>query len=51
MNCVDEYVTAGPPMLSIVPIENLWIEANYRETQIGRMRVGDPVAERARSSS
>src|SRR5882724_6273121 len=29
-------------MLSIVPIDNLWIEANYRETQIGRMKVGDP---------
>jgi membrane fusion protein (multidrug efflux system) len=30
-------------MLSIVPIDNLWVEANYRETQIGRMKVGDPV--------
>ena len=40
---VGEYVTAGTRMLSIVPIENLWIEANYRETQIGRMKVGDPV--------
>ncbi len=40
---VGEYVTAGTHMLSIVPIDNLWIEANYRETQIGRMQVGDPV--------
>jgi membrane fusion protein (multidrug efflux system) len=40
---VGEYVTAGTTMLSIVPIDNLWIEANYRETQIGRMKVGDPV--------
>ncbi len=39
---VGEYVTAGTPMLSIVPINNLWVEANYRETQIGRMRPGDP---------
>ena len=30
-------------MLSIVPTENLWVEANYRETQTGRMKVGDPV--------
>src|SRR4029077_13967515 len=29
-------------MLSIVPVSDLWIEANYRETQIGRMKVGDP---------
>jgi len=40
---VGEYVAAGTGMLSIVPIEGLWVEANYRETQIGRMKVGDPV--------
>jgi membrane fusion protein, multidrug efflux system len=40
---VGEYVTAGTRMLSVVPINNLWIEANYRETQIGQMNVGDPV--------
>jgi membrane fusion protein, multidrug efflux system len=39
---VGEYVAAGTRMLSIVPIDNLWIEANYRETQVGRMKVGDP---------
>ena len=40
---VGEYVVAGTDMLSIVPTENLWVEANYRETQIGRMKAGDPV--------
>jgi membrane fusion protein (multidrug efflux system) len=30
-------------MLSVVPTSNLWIEANYRETQTGEMRIGDPV--------
>jgi membrane fusion protein, multidrug efflux system len=40
---VGEYVAAGTRMLSIVPIHDLWVEANYRETQIGRMKVGDPV--------
>ena len=40
---VGEYVAAGTPMLSIVPIQNLWVEANYRETQIGQMKIGDPV--------
>jgi membrane fusion protein, multidrug efflux system len=37
-----EYVTAGTRILSIVPIADLWIEANFRETQIGRMKAGDP---------
>jgi membrane fusion protein (multidrug efflux system) len=40
---VGEYVTAGTSMLAIVPIDNLWIEANYRETQVGHMKTGDPV--------
>jgi membrane fusion protein, multidrug efflux system len=40
---VGEYVTAGTRVLSVVPVNNLWIEANYRETQIGQMKVGDPV--------
>jgi membrane fusion protein, multidrug efflux system len=40
---VGEYVIAGTRMLSIVPTNNLWIEANYRETQVGQMKVGDPV--------
>jgi membrane fusion protein (multidrug efflux system) len=40
---VGEYVTAGTRMLSVVPSTNLWIEANYRETQLGQMKVGDPV--------
>ena len=38
-----EYVTAGTRILSIVPTSDLWIEANYRETQVGRMKAGDPV--------
>ena len=40
---VGEYVAAGTRMLSIVPINDLWVEANYRETQVGGMKVGDPV--------
>jgi len=40
---VGEYVASGTPLLSIVPTQNLWVEANYRETQIGPMKIGDPV--------
>jgi membrane fusion protein, multidrug efflux system len=40
---VGEYVSAGTRMLSVVPTNSLWIEANYRETQVGQMKVGDPV--------
>lgn len=41
---IGEYVTAGTRMLSIVPKEGLWIEANFRETQLARMRPGQPAS-------
>ncbi|MDB5412953.1 MAG: HlyD family secretion protein [Rubritepida sp.] len=41
---VGEYVTPGTRMLSVVPIEGLWIEANFRETQLARMAPDQPVA-------
>ena len=40
---VGTYVVAGTHMMSVVPIGDLWIDANYRETQVGRMKPGDPV--------
>jgi membrane fusion protein, multidrug efflux system len=39
---VGTYVAAGTQMMSIVPIQDLWIDANYRETQITYMKPGDP---------
>jgi membrane fusion protein, multidrug efflux system len=39
---VGMYVAAATQMMSIVPIQDLWIDANYRETQITYMKPGDP---------
>ena len=39
------YVTAGTQLLSIVP-HNVWVIANYKETQTRDMRVGQPVGVR-----
>jgi membrane fusion protein (multidrug efflux system) len=41
---VGEYVTVGTRMLSIVPRDGLWVEANFRETQMAGMKEGQPVA-------
>ncbi len=40
---VGQYVQPGTRMLTVVPVQNTYIEANFKETQIGRMRVGQPV--------
>jgi membrane fusion protein, multidrug efflux system len=40
---VGQYVQPGTRLMSIVPVERLYITANFKETQIGRMRPGQPV--------
>jgi membrane fusion protein, multidrug efflux system len=39
---VGAYVTAGTQLLSIAPAHGLWVDANFKEDQIGRMRPGQP---------
>jgi membrane fusion protein, multidrug efflux system len=36
------YATPGAPVLSIVSTEELWIEANFKETQLTHVAVGQP---------
>jgi membrane fusion protein (multidrug efflux system) len=38
-----KYVQIGQPLLTIVDEENIWVSANFKETQIKDMRVGQPV--------
>jgi membrane fusion protein, multidrug efflux system len=40
---VGQYVTPGQRLMSIVPVQAIYIEANFKETQIGLMRPGQPV--------
>ena len=37
-----QFVVAGQKLLSLVSTEHLWVVANFKETQIGRVRVGQP---------
>ena len=39
---VGQYVTAGTRLMSIVPLEQLYIIANFKETQLALMRPGQP---------
>jgi membrane fusion protein (multidrug efflux system) len=38
-----QVVSPGQPLLAVVPLDGLWIEANYKETDLARVRPGDPV--------
>ena len=39
---VGAYVTAGTHLLSIVPAQGLWVNANFKEDQLRAMRAGEP---------
>ena len=39
---VGDYVQPGTRLLTLVPLHALYVTANFKETQTGRMRVGQP---------
>jgi membrane fusion protein (multidrug efflux system) len=41
---VGAYVSPGKPVLTLVPLDAIYIDANFRETQLARVRVGLPVS-------
>ena len=40
---VGERVQAGAPLMAIVPLDQLWVDANFKESQLRDMRIGQPV--------
>jgi membrane fusion protein (multidrug efflux system) len=40
---VGQVVQAGRPVLALVPLNNVWVEANFKETQLAHMRPGQKV--------
>jgi membrane fusion protein, multidrug efflux system len=37
-----QYVSAGTQVISIVPLPHVWVIANFKETQMTRVRIGQP---------
>jgi membrane fusion protein, multidrug efflux system len=44
---VGQRVSAGTPLMAVVPLNDVWIDANFKEVQLKDMRVGQPVDVRA----
>jgi membrane fusion protein (multidrug efflux system) len=40
---LGERVAPGGPLMAIVPLERLRVEANFKEVQLSQMRIGQPV--------
>jgi len=40
---VGQRVQPGAPLMAVVPLHGVWIDANFKETQLAKMRLGQPV--------
>ena len=39
---VGQRVQAGVPLMSVVPLDSAWVDANFKEGQLERLRIGQP---------
>ncbi|RQR53617.1 HlyD family efflux transporter periplasmic adaptor subunit [Burkholderia sp. Bp9125] len=40
---VGQRVSPGTPLMSVVPLNSVWVDANFKEVQLKHMRIGQPV--------
>ncbi len=44
---VGQRVAPGTPLMAVVPLDDVWVDANFKEVQLKDMRVGQPVEVRS----
>ena len=44
---LGQRIQPGAPLLNVVPLQNLWIDANFKESQLGNLRLGQPAEVRS----
>jgi len=44
---LGQRVSPGTPLMAIVPLDQVWVDANFKEPQLAAMRLGQPVTLRA----
>ncbi len=40
---LGQRVAAGMPLMSIIPLNQVWVDANFKEVQLRNIRIGQPV--------
>lgn len=40
---LGQRVQPGATLMTVVPLDQVWVDANFKETQLGKMRIGQPV--------
>jgi Multidrug resistance efflux pump len=41
---VGQWVLANEPLIALVPLEQIWVDANFREVDLQHVRIGQPVS-------
>jgi membrane fusion protein (multidrug efflux system) len=44
---LGQRIQAGAPLLNVVPLQNLWVDANFKEGQLRHLRLGQPTQVRS----
>lgn len=39
---IGQKVSPGTPMMAVVPLQDVWVDANFKENQLANMRIGQP---------
>ncbi|MFT3818629.1 MAG: HlyD family efflux transporter periplasmic adaptor subunit [Rubrivivax sp.] len=40
---VGQRLAPGTPLMAVIPLDQVWVEANFKESQLRQMRIGQPV--------
>ncbi|HWT54348.1 MAG TPA: efflux RND transporter periplasmic adaptor subunit [Rhodocyclaceae bacterium] len=40
---IGQRVQAGVPLMAVVPLDQVWVDANFKESQLEDLRIGQPV--------
>ena len=40
---VGQRVSPGTPLMTVVPLDQVWVDANFKESQLSNLRAGQPV--------
>jgi membrane fusion protein (multidrug efflux system) len=41
---LGQQIAPGTPLMAVVPLQSVWVDANFKEGQLTNMRIGQPVA-------
>ena len=41
---LGQHVAAGTPLMTVVPLTGVWVDANFKETGLANLRIGQPVS-------